>query len=59
MPTIYWFGTNKYVVNFDSMFPYYKIKDIQVAKYLNQYTNSLNITLFDEIYEDMINDLEE
>ncbi len=57
-PTIYWFGTNKYVVNFDSMFPYYEIEDYRVVEYLTEYTNSLNITLFDEIYQDMLNDLE-
>lgn len=53
-PTEYWFGTNTFLVNFDSMFPYYEISDQQVKNYLNQYTFGLNNILFDTIYDEYL-----
>lgn len=57
-PTEYWFGTNTFLVNFDSMFPHYKISDQQVKKYLDQYTLGLNNILFDTIYDKYLLDIE-
>ena len=57
-PTEYWFGTNTFVVNFDSMFPYYKISDKQVKKYLDQYTFGLNNILFDTIFDEYLSNIE-
>jgi hypothetical protein len=58
-PTEYWFNNTKYIIPFNSMFPYKHIKDTHVKQYIKQYMHSLNIVLYQDLqsktYQDNLN----